>query len=154
MSHFAHTPFVLDGVAFGSVEAFYTWLIANPARRPKVAPMWGPRAKHAAPRLIPTHYDYHGRTMTFGSHEHHLLILEANRAKMAAHPEIAKAFRATAPRPIVHELPDKDDRHEVFCWIMNTLRDELVAGRPRSTRGHRSAAICACWRGAGRNRGR
>lgn len=27
MSHFAHTPFELDGVAFGSVEAFYTWLI-------------------------------------------------------------------------------------------------------------------------------
>ncbi|MGD9881970.1 MAG: hypothetical protein AB7F22_28570 [Reyranella sp.] len=41
MSHFAHTPFVLDGVTFGSVEAFYTWLIVSPARRPKVAPLWG-----------------------------------------------------------------------------------------------------------------
>lgn len=35
MSYFAHTPFVLDGVAFGSVEAFYSWLIASPAKRPK-----------------------------------------------------------------------------------------------------------------------
>lgn len=129
MSHFAHTPFMLDGVAFGSVEAFYTWLIASPAKRLKVAPMWGPRAKHVAPRRIPTHYNYQGRTVAFGSHEHHLLILEANRAKMAAYPDIAKAFAATAPRPIVHELPDKDDRHDVFCWIMNTLRDELVAQR-------------------------
>jgi hypothetical protein len=127
MSHFAHTPFVLNGVAFGSVEAFYTWLIASPARRPKVAPMWGARAKHAAPRRIPTHFDYHGRVVAFESHEHHLLLLEANRAKMAVHPELAKAFAATAPRPIIHELPDKQDPHDVFCWIMNTLRDELVA---------------------------
>ena len=35
MSHFAHTPFVLDGVAFGSVEAFYTWLISSPSRSRK-----------------------------------------------------------------------------------------------------------------------
>lgn len=127
MSHFAHTPFVLDGVAFGSVEAFYTWLIASPARRPKVAPMWGARAKHAAPRNVPTRFDYHGRTVAFELAEHHALILEANRAKMAAHPEIARAFLATAPRPIVHVLPDKDERHDVFCRIMSTLRDELVA---------------------------
>lgn len=89
----------------------------------------GPRAKHVAPRRLPAHFDYHGRTIGFESPEHHLLILEANRAKMAAHPEIVEAFMATASRPIVHELPDKDDRHDVFCWIMNTLRDELVAQR-------------------------
>jgi predicted NAD-dependent protein-ADP-ribosyltransferase YbiA (DUF1768 family) len=29
MSHFAHTPFTLDGVEFGSVEAFYTWLVVS-----------------------------------------------------------------------------------------------------------------------------
>ena len=69
MSHFAHTPFELDGVAFGSVEAFYTWLIAGPARRPRVAPLWGPRAKHEAPRSLPTHFDYHGRTIAFESSE-------------------------------------------------------------------------------------
>lgn len=135
MSHFARTPFILDGVAFGSVEAFHTWLIASPARRPKMAPMRGARAKHAAPRRLPTHYDHHGRTVTFGSHEHHPLILEANRAKMAAYPEIAEAFQATAPRPIVHELPDKDDRHGVFCWIMNMPRDELAAEHTLARRG-------------------
>jgi len=56
-----------------------------------------------------------GRTVTFGAHQQHLLILEANRAKRAAHPEIAKALLATTPRPIIHELPDKEDRHDVFC---------------------------------------
>ncbi len=61
--------FELDGVAFGSVEAFYTWLIAGPARRPRVAPLWGPRAKHEAPRSLPTHFDYHGRTIAFESSE-------------------------------------------------------------------------------------
>lgn len=97
--------------------------------------MWGPRAKHEAPRSLPTHFDYHGRTIAFESSEHHALILAANRAKMAANPEIARAFVATAPRPIVHELPDKDDRHEVFCQIMSMLRDELVAGRALAQRG-------------------
>jgi hypothetical protein len=53
--------------------------------------------------------------------------MRANRAKMAAHPEIAAAFLATAPRLIVHELPDKDDPHDVFCGMMRELRDELAA---------------------------
>jgi predicted NAD-dependent protein-ADP-ribosyltransferase YbiA (DUF1768 family) len=29
MSNFAHTPFVLDGLEFGSVEAFYVWLLLS-----------------------------------------------------------------------------------------------------------------------------
>jgi len=43
MSHFAHTPFELDGVAFGSVKAFYSWLLVenNERKRAKIAPMWG-----------------------------------------------------------------------------------------------------------------
>lgn len=132
MSHFAHTPFVLDGVAFGSVEAFYTWLMCSPVRRPTVAPLWGARAKYEAPKHEPPAFDYHGRTITFDSREHHELILAANRAKLAAHPEIARAFLATHPRPIVHELPAKDAPHSVFCWIMLVLRCELV-GQPCDT---------------------
>lgn len=126
MSHFAHTPFVLDGVAFGSVEAFYTWLLCGPSKRPKVAALWAPRAKHECPKTPPATFDYNGRTVVFESAEHHELILQANHAKLDAHPDIAKAFVATVPRPIVHELPDKSDPHEVFCRIMTALRDEYV----------------------------
>ena len=126
MSHFAHTPFELDGVTFGSVEAFYTWLFCGPAKRLKVAPLWGPRAKHECPKNPPATYDYHGRTIVRSSPEHYELILRANRAKLDAHPQIARMFVASHPRPIIHELPDKSDRHDVFRWIMTTLRDEYV----------------------------
>jgi hypothetical protein len=131
MSHFAHTPFVLDGVAFGSVEAFYTWLLVvnNEPKRAKVAPLWGARAKHECPKTRPTHFDYHGRRIAASSPAHHELILRANRAKLAAHPHIAAAFRATAPRPIRHDLPGIDSDHAVFCGLMNTLREELLADR-------------------------
>jgi hypothetical protein len=130
MSHFAHTPFVLDGVAFGSVEAFYTWLLIvdNPARRAKVAPMWGARAKHACPKAVPEYIDYHGRKIKTNSSEHLELIKSANRAKLEAHPDIARAFVATLPRPIVHILPGKEnDPQEAFCTIMREIRDELAA---------------------------
>jgi predicted NAD-dependent protein-ADP-ribosyltransferase YbiA (DUF1768 family) len=129
MSHFAHTPFTLDGVEFGSVEAFYTWLVVSgdPDRQAKVAPMWGARAKRECPQGRPDLIDYHGRTIDFGSDEHHELVLNANRAKLAAYPEIAHAFLATAPRPIVHILPGhEDDPQEAFCRIMRQLRDELA----------------------------
>jgi hypothetical protein len=107
ISHFAHTPFVLDGVGFGSVEAFYTWLVCGDTKRGKVAPMWGPRAKHACPKILPASFDYHGREFVESSADHHDLILRANRAKLVAHPAIAQAFVATLPRPIVHEIPEK-----------------------------------------------
>src|SRR5438128_981750 len=59
MSHFAHTPFILDGVEFGSVEAFYTWLVlsGNPARQARIAPMWGARAKRECPQMSPEQID-------------------------------------------------------------------------------------------------
>ncbi|MBX9948720.1 MAG: hypothetical protein K2Y39_06145 [Candidatus Obscuribacterales bacterium] len=130
MSHFAHTPFVLDGVSFGSVEAFYTWLVItdNEAKRAKVAPMWGARSKHACPKVNPEFIDYHGRKIKFDSPEHMDLIKAANRAKLEAHPEIARAFVETLPRPIVHVLPGKEhDPHDAFCKIMREIRDEFAA---------------------------
>lgn len=128
MSHFAHTPFSLDGVEFGSVEAFYSWLAwgVDGDHREKVRSMWGARSKQACPKLKPEYFDYHGRAVRFGSDEHHELILRANRAKLDAYPEIAWTFVATLPRPIVHKIDGSDDPHLTFCWIMTTLRDEYA----------------------------
>jgi hypothetical protein len=129
MSHFAHTPFTLDGISFGSVEAFYTWLLVdNETRRAEVAPLWGPRSKYAGPTTKPEFFEYHGRMVRTGSPEHTELIKCANRAKLEAHPEIARAFVATLPRPIVHILPGKEhDPHDVFCNIMREIRSEFAA---------------------------
>jgi hypothetical protein len=129
MSHFAHTPFVLDGVEFGSVEAFYSWLACgdDAHRREKVRPMWGARAKRQCPKIKPEYFDYHGRTVRFGSAEHRELIMQANRAKLDAYPEIARRFVATLPRPIRHDIDGSDDPGVEFRSIMTELRAEYAA---------------------------
>jgi predicted NAD-dependent protein-ADP-ribosyltransferase YbiA (DUF1768 family) len=129
MSHFAHTPFELDGVRFGSVEAFYTWLlVGDEAAKADIALLSGPRAKYECPMIKPEHFNYRGRTIRLGSSEHMELIKRANRAKLETHPAIAHAFVATLPRPIVHILPGKEhDPHEAFCAIMTEIRDEFAA---------------------------
>lgn len=130
MSHFAHTPFHLDGVRFGSVEAFYSWLLVegNEPKRAKIAPMWGARAKHACPKTRPEYIDYHGRKIAPSSPDHRQLIMRGNHAKLDTYPEIAREFVATLPRPIVHMLPGKeDDPHDVFCDIMRKLREAYAA---------------------------
>ena len=130
MSHFAHTPFELDGVTFGSVEAFYTWLqiVDNDRKRSKVAPMWGARSKHACPKKKPEYVDYHGRKIKRSSPEYLALIARANRAKLDAHPDIARAFVATRPRPIIHDIEGKNaDPFDVFCPMMEELREEFAA---------------------------
>ena len=130
MSHFAHTPFVLDGVAFGSVEAFYTWLLIvdNHQKRARVAPMWGARAKHACPKKRPDFFEYHGRKIKRNSDEHVELIMRANRAKLEAHPDIARAFVETLPRPVTHDIRGKNaDPLDVFCPMMCKLRGEYAA---------------------------
>ncbi|MCA9149918.1 MAG: hypothetical protein KDA92_11485 [Planctomycetales bacterium] len=129
MSHFAHTPFVLDRVEYGSVEAFYTWLLIvnNDSKRARVAPMWGARAKHACPKQKPDCFEYQGRKIRRYSAEHVELITRANRAKLDAHPGIARAFIETRPRPITHEIRGSNaDPFAVFCPMMCRLRDEYV----------------------------
>jgi hypothetical protein len=54
---------------------------------------------------------YESTAFTFGSPEHHALIRRAIRAKLEENPEVAKAFAATHPRPIVHDTgrPDREN---------------------------------------------
>jgi hypothetical protein len=43
-SNLAHTPIVVDGLEFGSVEAFISWLVTDPAKeakRERIRPMNG-----------------------------------------------------------------------------------------------------------------
>jgi len=133
MSNFAHTPFVLDGVAYGSVESFYVSLLfLDPAKRHKLAPLYGGVVKRMGmkSRLKVTRYG--DAEFALGSDAHVALIKRAIRAKLEAHPKIACAFVATAPRPIVHDtgVPDRPDAEfpaPVFCRILTELRDEFAA---------------------------
>jgi predicted NAD-dependent protein-ADP-ribosyltransferase YbiA (DUF1768 family) len=132
MSNFAHTPFELDGVAYGSIEGFYVSLLfLEPARREKIAPLYGFIAKRMGKKSKLRTTCYRGEWFDLGSEPHLALVKRAIRAKLEAHPEIARAFVATAPRPIVHETgypdpPDAEFPAPVFCRILTELRDEFA----------------------------
>jgi len=133
MSNFARTPFVLDGAEYGSIEGFYVSLLfLDPEERRKLGRMYGFVVKQMGKksRLKTTCYD--GEWFDLGSDAHVALIKRAIRAKLEAHPEIAREFVATAPRPIVHEtgfrdLPDAEFPAPVFCRILGELREEFAA---------------------------
>jgi Bacteriophage protein GP30.3 len=133
MSNFAHTPFVLDGILYSSIEGFYASLLiqGNPAKQAKVRQMWGIRAKHEIPKNKPQVIHYNGENFTLGSKEHIRLIKRAIQAKLEAHPEIATAFVFTRPRPIAHETgyadaPDAEFPKEVFCKLLEKVREEFA----------------------------
>ncbi len=134
MSNFAHTPFTLDGVDYASVEAFYVCvLLPAESRKEKVRKLWGIRAKHEAPKEVPRSFAYQGSTIAVGSEAHHELVKRAIRAKLEAHPELARAFAQTAPRPLVHQTgyPDGADfPAAVLCRILTELRGECVPTGP------------------------
>jgi predicted NAD-dependent protein-ADP-ribosyltransferase YbiA (DUF1768 family) len=134
MSNFARTPIVLDGIQYASIEGFYAALLIqnNEARQSKVRQLWGIRAKHEIPKKKPQVILYNGESFRIGSKEHIFLIKRAIRAKLETHPEIATAFVATRPRPIVHETgyadaPDAAFPKEVFCEVLEELREEFAA---------------------------
>lgn len=133
MSNFAHTPFTLDGVEFASVEGFYVYLkFLEPEKREKARTMWGVRAKNFGKASKLTRSSYLGEEFDLGSERHHELVKRAIRAKLAAHPEIARAFVATSPRPIMHDTgrPEPTGTRfpaAVFCRILTELREELAA---------------------------
>jgi predicted NAD-dependent protein-ADP-ribosyltransferase YbiA (DUF1768 family) len=133
MSNFAPAPFTLDGVRYSCVEAFYVCLKFpdDPAMKARIRTMEGREAKRAGSKQKTTMTRYRDAEFLLGSAEHHALIKRAIRAKLEQNAEIAQAFAATHPRPIIHDtgredkpgtaLPGKD-----FCRILTELRDELV----------------------------
>ncbi len=135
MSNFAPTPFTLDGIRYNCVEAFYVCLKFpdDPAMQARVRRMEGREAKRAGNKQRTTLTRYQEAEFLLGSAQHHALVKRAIRAKLEQHPEIARAFAATYPRPIVHNTGRPEDPWtalpgKAFCRILTELREELVRG--------------------------
>lgn len=136
MSNFEHSPFVLDGRSFASVEGFYVWLkwSGDPAKQAVAQTLSGSQAKAFGRPSKATTAEYDGTTIQLGSPEHHALLKRAIQAKLEQHPDIARNFVATYPRPIIHDLgypeppttrlPAKD-----FARILTELREGLATGQ-------------------------
>ena len=132
MSNFAAAPFTLDGRRYASVESFYVGLkFPDEESRAKAAAMSGPAAYSFGKSGTLKETDYAGRRFALGGPEHHALIARAIRAKLAAHPDLARDFASTHPRPIVHdtgtpERPGTFMPASALCRILTEIRDELV----------------------------
>jgi predicted NAD-dependent protein-ADP-ribosyltransferase YbiA (DUF1768 family) len=135
MSNLAHTPFILDGVKFASVEAFYICLrTPNPEQRLQVAQLHGVKAKHMGSKLKKkfrlTHTTWMDVTFELGSEQHHQLVKRAIRAKLKQNKKIRKEFLKTSPRPITHDTGFPESRFtqlpgEKFSLLLTELRLEL-----------------------------
>lgn len=126
LSNFAHTPFVLDGVTYASVEGFYSslfWPEADQGRA-MTAALSGATAKASRPQPAPVSLAYHGRLFTHRSPEHLFVVERAIRAKLAAHPAIANDLAASGNRPIIHEI-DGVAQDPALCEILTRIRAEL-----------------------------
>jgi hypothetical protein len=74
----------------------------NTNSRAKMAKLYGPVVKNMGKKSKLVTTCYQGEWFDLGSETHHALIKRAICAKLDAHPEMARAFVATRPRPIVH----------------------------------------------------
>ena len=133
LSNLAHTPFVLDGVRYESVEAFYQMLrITDPVRRAAVAGLYGQEAKAAGNDFKNvTTGQYRGEAFELGSPRHHEIVKMAIKAKLDQNPDVAAAIMATYPRPIIHNTGRPESKSTkypgaVFTQTLTELRQELV----------------------------
>jgi hypothetical protein len=128
MSNLAHTPIMIDGVIFGSVEAFITWLVTDPtkiAKREKIRSMWGRRSKTSAPTVWPELISYGNKCIRVEGAEWCELLKNAIRIKMKTYPDICAAFVATRPRSLLHTIHGIPKSPE-FLLMITELREEFA----------------------------
>ncbi len=149
LSNFAHTPFMLDGVKYASVEAFYQGLkFLDAAKRAEIAPLYGSYAKSAAkkaPKLGET--TYLGEQIKLGSPQHHALMERAIRAKIEQNPQIRDGLLESQNRQIVHDtghglsMRKSNFPDTVFADMLAKIRQDLAGSGKTPSSGLNLAAL-------------
>lgn len=136
ISNLAHTPFVLDGAGYASVEGFWQGLkTADPKQRRVIAKLAGPEAKAAGDALgQPTEFEYGGARIAAGSPEHWALMQAACMAKFQQNEAARMALLATGERWLMHRVR-RDSRTipgaimaDIWMRIRDRLQDEGQPG--------------------------
>lgn len=143
LSNFAHTPFVLDGERYESVEGFWQSLkTEDPILRRKIASMVEPLDTRQLGRSVANGssvFTYRNKMYVVASLEHHILLERAIRAKVDQNEDVALQLLQSHPRPLRHRTRNRfgvwrpGDSPSlpaiVFENILLRIREELVADR-------------------------
>jgi predicted NAD-dependent protein-ADP-ribosyltransferase YbiA (DUF1768 family) len=134
ISNFAHTPFVLDSLAYASVEAFWQGLkFPDKAKRCEIASLYGAAAKDAGFRAPASDVIAHNDTVIrVGTWDHWQLMRRACEAKFEQHADARAALVSTGGRPLVHQMR-RDSRTipgVIMAEIWMGCRARLRAARP------------------------
>jgi predicted NAD-dependent protein-ADP-ribosyltransferase YbiA (DUF1768 family) len=128
-SNFAHTPFVLDGLDYASIEGFWQGLkFSDEAVRRRLAAMHGSAAKDAgfyAPAAEAVLYN--GERIRVGTWDHWRLMERACVAKFSQHEGAREALLSTGKRPLVHRVrrDSKSIPGAIMAEIWTRIRDRL-----------------------------
>lgn len=105
IANFAPTPFVLDGIAYACVEAFWQSVRFPVDERPSKAGLDGTLAKRESERQpYDTHVFYGGIAVAVGTYEHWQLMRRACRAKFEQNADARAALLETGDRPLIHQV--------------------------------------------------
>jgi len=129
ISNFAHTPFVLDGKTYGSVEAFWQSLkFLKESDRRRIAPLHGGAARNSADAVAePATVVYDGVEIAYGRPEHWALMGRACEAKFAQNGDAREALLSTGTRPLTHRVR-RDSRSipgAIMAEIWMDIRESL-----------------------------
>lgn len=127
LSNFAHTPFVLDGADYASVEAFWQGLKhPDASRRAQLAELHGPAAKQAGASAPPAdEIEYRGQRVRVGTADHWRLMALACRAKFTQHDAARAALLATGSRPLTHVV--RRDSRTIPGVVMGSIWMQIRA---------------------------
>jgi predicted NAD-dependent protein-ADP-ribosyltransferase YbiA (DUF1768 family) len=106
ISNIAATEFVLDGLSYASVEAFWQGLkFPDETKRREIASFFGSQAKDAGFRAPASNaIVYFGRPIGLGTWEHWQLMERACMAKFEQNDDARLALMSTGKRPLVHQM--------------------------------------------------
>jgi len=111
LSNFAHTPFVLDGLKYQTVEGFWQMLktedetvryaMRNLTSGVEVKKLSMSYTSYAGV------FSYMGNLYAVASKEHHILLERAIRAKIAQNVDVWQTLIETGDRPLKHLLRNR-----------------------------------------------
>ena len=132
ISNLAPTAFVLDGRAYGSVEAFWQGLkFETEAERMAIAPLSGLSAREAG-QAAPERqsFVYEGETLSVGRPVHWRLMRRAIEAKFAQNEPARLALLSTGDRPLQHRVRHDSETipgvvmADIWMRVRKRLRNE------------------------------